>query len=133
MLGLNALQEKFCIEYVLHGNTIKAARNAGYCKKAVKKAEREQTKESKDNEHSLLRRQACLLLNKREIKKRIEEITNENYKDKIASKEDALKFLSNKMSDENAKDADRIRAAELILRRYPVLDDDEKDEIIFER
>jgi phage terminase small subunit len=133
MLGLNALQEKFCIEYVLHGNTIKAARNAGYCKKAVKKAEKEQTKEARESEHSLLRRQACLLLNKKEIKKRIEEITNENYKGKIADKEDALKFLSELMADKNAKDSDRIRAAELILRRYPVLDDDEKDEIIFER
>lgn len=116
---LNARQQRFCIEYVRTGNATQAAIAAGYNEKTATQ-------------------QASRLLTKVNILTEISRLSEPEKKERIASKDEVLEFLTavvrGEIKDkgytiegiEIEKDPsvrDRTRAAELLGKRYAIFRD----------
>ena len=94
---MNDRQKRFCELYAIDGNATTAAIGAGYSRK---------TAASIGSEN----------LQKPEIQKYIRDLQDQAAALRIASLTETKAFLSEKMRDPDAKDSDRIKAAELLLR-----------------
>lgn len=94
---MNTRQNAFCLEYAKSGNATKAAEAAGYSKRTA-------------------RSQGQRLLTKDDIKAALCQIEQETNSERIATIQDVQAFWSEIMKDETQKTADRLRAAELLVK-----------------
>ena len=96
---MNLKQKMFCEYYcgICKGNAAAAAIKAGYKENYAKK-------------------HAYKLLNNPEIKAYIREITSQKTAENIATIEDIHAFWTEIMNNEEARIADRLRAAELLAK-----------------
>lgn len=120
---LTERQKLFCQEYLIDMNASKSAERAGYAK-------------------SSCRQVACNLLKNKEIKEYLDEKLKEIEDDKIAKAEEVLKYLSSvmrgkekeevlvlvgdgiqRLEEKNISAKDRIRAGELLGKRYGIFID----------
>ncbi len=113
-------QRKFCDEYIIDCNASKAAERAGYSQKS-----------SKTIGHQLTANPECMRL----IRSRLDSLHNE----KIADAKEIIEFLTSIMrgdsdakAPEGIKDMsvstkDRLRAAELLSKRYGILKETEDE------
>ena len=123
-MKLNARQKAFCEYYVACGNTTDAAIKAGYSKRTAR---------------SIGQR----LLTNVDIKKYIEELMQKTQTERIATAEEVLNYLTSIMRGEGQDEIvaatgdvvktspsikDRIKAAELIGKRYALWTDKTKIE-----
>lgn len=92
-------QKRFCDEYLIDLNATKSAIRAGYSSK---------TAYSIGDEN----------LKKPEIKAYIEEKLEEIKSQNIADAKEVLEYLSRTMRCDNIQDRDRLKAAELLGKRY---------------
>ena len=123
MAGLTLKQQKFCDEYIISGNATQAATLAGYSKKTARSIGQEN-------------------LTKPDIKKYIDERLEELESSKIAKQDEVLRYLTSIMrgfeteqtlrgtgegmqtiDDIEVSAKDRIKAAELIGKRYAMWTD----------
>lgn len=103
---LTSMQTKFCEAYAKSGNATQAAIEAGYCKSGAAKA-------------------GFVNLHNAKICQYLEEIVGAEREERIASADEVLAYLSSVLrgepQDETGlppKDSDRLRAAELLGKRY---------------
>lgn len=101
---MNVRQQKFCDYYLQSGNATDAAKKAGYS---------ERTAYSIGEEN----------LKKPEIKKYLAEHEKKAHKERIATAEEILEFLSDTMRDNETERKDRLKAAELLGKRYVLFTD----------
>lgn len=101
---MNVRQQKFCDYYLQSGNATDAAKKAGYS---------ERTAYSIGEEN----------LKKPEIKKYLAEHGKKAHKGRIADAEEILEFLSDTMRNNETERKDRIKAAELLGKRYVLFTD----------
>ena len=123
MAGLTLKQQRFADEYIISGNATQAAMLAGYSKKTARSIGQEN-------------------LTKPDIKKYIDERLEELESSKIAKQEEILKYLTSLMRGEETEQTlrglgegeqmiddievsakDRIKAAELLGKRYGIWTD----------
>ena len=123
MAGLTLKQQRFADEYIISGNATQAAILAGYSKKTARSIGQEN-------------------LTKPDIKKYIDERLDELESSKIAKQEEILKYLTSLMRGEETEQTlrglgegeqviddievsakDRIKAAELLGKRYGIWTD----------
>ena len=123
MAGLTLKQQRFADEYIISGNATQAATLAGYSKKTARSIGQEN-------------------LTKPDIKKYIDERLDELESSKIAKQEEILKYLTSLMRGEETEQTlrglgegeqmiddievsakDRIKAAELLGKRYGIWTD----------
>ena len=123
MAGLTLKQQRFADEYIISGNATQAAILAGYSKKTARSIGQEN-------------------LTKPDIKKYIDERLEELESSKIAKQEEVLKYLTSLMRGEETEQTlrglgegeqmiddievsakDRIKAAELLGKRYGIWTD----------
>lgn len=123
MAGLTLKQQRFADEYIISGNATQAAMLAGYSKKTARSIGQEN-------------------LTKPDIKKYIDERLDELESSKIAKQEEILKYLTSLMRGEETEQTlrglgegeqmiddievsakDRIKAAELLGKRYGIWTD----------
>ena len=123
MAGLTLEQQRFADEYIISGNATQAAILAGYSKKTARTIGQEN-------------------LTKLDIKKYIDERLDELESSKIARQEEILKYLTSLMRGEHTEQTlrglgegeqmiddievsakDRIKAAELLGKRYGIWTD----------
>ncbi|EKF50728.1 terminase small subunit [Lactococcus garvieae] len=128
-MKLNQKQKRFCEEYVKLGNATQAAINAGYSKKTAYS-------------------QGQRLLKNVEVQEYIAELNEELKKDSIAGADEVLQFLTSVMREEQTEEVlrldgegvqvketikvqpkDRIKAAELIGKRYALFTDKKEVEV----
>lgn len=128
-MKLNQKQKRFCEEYVNLGNATQAAINAGYSKKTAYS-------------------QGQRLLKNVEVQEYIAELNEELKKDSIAGADEVLQFLTSVMREEQTEEVlrldgegvqvketikvqpkDRIKAAELIGKRYALFTDKKEVEV----
>ena len=129
MAKLTLKQKKFADEYIISGNAMKSAIKAGYSKKYAK-----------GDSHKLLENTG--------IKNYIDERLKEIESDKIADQQEVLKYLSavmrGEMTEQTLKSVgesgqviteidvgakDRIKAAELLGKRYRLWTDKSEVEV----
>ena len=118
-------QEKFCVEYLIDLNATQAAIRAGYSEKTVNRI-------------------ASRLLLNVDIKNRINELRRKEFKDTIATAEEAEAFLAKAMRGDIEEEVvvaegriikkrisakDRIKAAELIGKRNAIFSADTQIDI----
>lgn len=101
---MNVRQQKFCDYYLQSCNATDAAKKAGYS---------ERTAYSIGEEN----------LKKPEIKKYLAEHGKKAHKERIATAEEILEFLSDTMRDNGTERKDRLKAAELLGKRYVLFTD----------
>lgn len=111
-MKLTPKQEDFCILFVKYGDATKAYKEAYKC---------DNNKTSRTNGYKNLQKQI--------IKERIAELTKGSRESQIASAEEVLEMLSKVVRGEEkdqfgleASLSDRIKAGELLLKRYKVFD-----------
>jgi phage terminase small subunit len=123
MAGLTLKQQRFADEYIINGNATQAAILAGYSEKTARSIGQEN-------------------LTKPDIKKYIDERLDELESSKIAKQEEILKYLTSLMRGEETEQTlrglgegeqmiddievsakDRIKAAELLGKRYGIWTD----------
>lgn len=119
MAELNARQQRFCIEYVRCGNATEAALIAGYNEKTARK-------------------QGSRLLTKVDIQNEISRLAEPEKKERIASKDEVLEFLTAVVRGDIKEKVvtiegieyerepsvkDKTRAAELLGKRYAIFRD----------
>ena len=128
-MELNQKQKRFCEEYVRLGNATQAAINAGYSKKTAYS-------------------QGQRLLKNVEVQNYIAELNEDLKKDSIAGADEVLQFLTSVMRGDKKEEVlrldgegiqvketikvqpkDRIKAAELIGKRYALFTDKKEVEI----
>lgn len=101
---MNVRQQKFCDYYLQSCNATDAAKKAGYS---------ERTAYSIGEEN----------LKKPEIKKYLAEHGKKAHKERIATAEEILEFLSDTVRDDEVGRKDRLKAAELLGKRYALFED----------
>lgn len=101
-LGLTIKQQKFCDEYLISGNATDAAVKAGYSKKTARVIGGEN-------------------LLKPAIKEYLDGKMKELEQSKIASAEEVLQYITSVVRSEGEETKDRIKAAELLSKRYGLL------------
>lgn len=128
-MKLNQKQKRFCEEYVRLGNATQAAIEAGYSKKTAYS-------------------QGQRLLKNVEVQNYIAELNEDLKKDSIAGADEVLQFLTSVMREEQTEEVlrldgegvqvketikvqpkDRIKAAELIGKRYALFTDKKEVEV----
>jgi phage terminase small subunit len=126
---LNQKQKRFCEEYVRLGNATQSAIEAGYSKKTAYS-------------------QGQRLLKNVEVQNYIAELNEDLKKDSIAGADEVLQFLTSVMREEQTEEVlrldgegvqvketikvqpkDRIKAAELIGKRYALFTDKKEVEV----
>lgn len=100
--NLTVKQKAFCENYIITGNATQSYKNAGYS----------------SNSYANLRKEGSRLLKKPEIQAYIDELMKEKDSLLIAKQDEVLEFLTATMRNEGANNSDRIRAAELLGKRY---------------
>lgn len=101
---MNVRQQKFCDYYLQSGNATDAAIKAGYSWKTA---------------YSIGQR----LLKNVEIEKYNAEHQQKAHKERIATAEEILEFLSDTVRDGEVGRKDRLKAAELLGKRYALFED----------
>ena len=101
---MNVRQQKFCDYYLQSGNATEAAIKAGYSKKTA---------------YSIGQR----LLKNVEIEKYLSEHQQKEHNSRIATAEEVLEFLSGTMRNEEIGRKERLKAAELLGKRYALFED----------
>lgn len=101
---MNVRQQKFCDYYLQSGNATDAAIKAGYSEKTA---------------YSIGQR----LLKNVEIEKYNTEHQQKAHKERIATAEEILEFLSDTVRDDEVGRKDRLKAAELLGKRYALFTD----------
>jgi len=101
---VNVRQQKFCDYYLQSGNATDAAIKAGYSEKTA---------------YSIGQR----LLKNVEIEKYNTEHQQKAHKERIATAEEILEFLSDTVRDDEVGRKDRLKAAELLGKRYALFED----------
>lgn len=101
---MNVRQQKFCDYYLQSGNATDAAIKAGYSEKTARAIGAEN-------------------LTKLNIQKYLEEHGKKAQTERIATAEEVLEFLSETMRDGEAGRKDRLKAAELLGKRYSLFED----------
>lgn len=101
---MNVRQQKFCDYYLQSGNATDAAIKAGYSGKTA---------------YSIGQR----LLKNVEIEKFNAEHQQKAHKERIATAEEILEFLSDTVRDGEVGRKDRLKAAELLGKRYALFED----------
>ena len=101
---MNVRQQKFCDYYLQSGNATDAAIKAGYSGKTA---------------YSIGQR----LLKNVEIEKYNAEHQQKAHKERIATAEEILEFLSDTVRDGEVGLKDRLKAAELLGKRYALFED----------
>lgn len=101
---MNVRQQKFCDYYLQSGNATDAAIKAGYSGKTA---------------YSIGQR----LLKNVEIEKYNAEHQQKAHKERIATAEEILEFLSDTVRDGEVGRKDRLKAAELLGKRYALFED----------
>ncbi len=128
-MKLNQKQKRFCEEYVRLGNATRSAIEAGYSKKTAYS-------------------QGQRLLKNVEVQNYIAELNEDLKKDSIAGADEVLQFLTSVMREEQTEEVlrldgegvqvketikvqpkDRIKAAELIGKRYALFTDKKEVEV----
>lgn len=128
-MKLNQKQKRFCEEYVSLGNATQSAIEAGYSKKTAYS-------------------QGQRLLKNVEVQNYIAELNEDLKKDSIAGADEVLQFLTSVMREEQTEEVlrldgegvqvketikvqpkDRIKAAELIGKRYALFTDKKEVEV----
>ena len=120
MAKLNARQELFCLEYIKDGNATQAAIRAGYSEKTAGSI-------------------STRLLQKVNIRARIDELMAEMQQEKIADAEEVLRYLTSVIRGEATEEVavgtpigpevitkriggrEQVKAAELLAKRYGLL------------
>ena len=101
---MNVRQQKFCDYYLQSGNATDAAIKAGYSGKTA---------------YSIGQR----LLKNVEIEKYNADHQQKAHKERIATAEEILEFLSDTVRDGEVGRKDRLKAAELLGKRYALFED----------
>lgn len=101
---MNVRQQKFCDYYLQSGNATDAAIKAGYSSKTA---------------YSIGQR----LLKNVEIEKYNAKHQQKAHKERIATAEEILEFLSDTVRDDEVGRKDRLKAAELLGKRYALFED----------
>ena len=101
---MNVRQQKFCDYYLQSGNATESAIKAGYSKKTA---------------YSIGQR----LLKNVEIEKYLSEHQQKEHNSRIATAEEVLEFLSGTMRNEEIGRKERLKAAELLGKRYALFED----------
>lgn len=101
---MNVRQQKFCDYYLQSGNATDAAIKAGYSEKTARAIGAEN-------------------LTKLDIQKYLAEHEKKAHKERIATAEEILEFLSDTMRDNETERKDRLKAAELLGKRYVLFTD----------
>lgn len=101
---MNVRQQAFCDYYLQSGNATEAAKKAGYS---------ERTAYSIGEEN----------LKKPEINKYLAEHGKKAHKERIATAEEVIEFLTETMRDDEVGRKDRLKAAELLGKRYALFTD----------
>lgn len=101
---MNVRQQKFCDYYLQSGNATDAAIKAGYSSKTA---------------YSIGQR----LLKNVEIEKYNAEHQQKAHRERIATAEEILEFLSDTVRDDEVGRKDRLKAAELLGKRYALFED----------
>lgn len=101
---MNVRQQKFCDYYLQSGNATDAAIKAGYSSKTARAIGAEN-------------------LTKLDIQKYLAEHEKKAHKERIATAEEILEFLSETMRDNETERKDRLKAAELLGKRYVLFTD----------
>jgi phage terminase small subunit len=110
-------QLAFCEYYLECLNATQAATKAGYSKKTAFRIGAEN-------------------MQKPAIKKYIDERLSKLNKQKIADVNETLEFISNMMRNEKANNKDRLKAADMMMQRYKLMDNslsDNKLEVIIKK
>jgi phage terminase small subunit len=94
---MNAKMRRFCEEYSRRPNATKAAAAAGYSKKTAYA-------------------QGSRLLKNVEVIEYLQQLDAERRAEGIATADEIRMYLSSTMRNQSAKDADRLRAAELLAK-----------------
>nr|DAN97918.1 MAG TPA: Terminase small subunit [Caudoviricetes sp.] len=101
---MNVRQQKFCDYYLQSGNATDAAIKAGYSEKTARAIGAEN-------------------LTKLDIQKYLAEHEKKAHKERIATAEEILEFLSDTVRDGEVGRKDRLKAAELLGKRYALFED----------
>lgn len=101
---MNVRQQKFCDYYLQSGNATDAAIKAGYSEKTARAIGAEN-------------------LTKLDIQKYLAGHGEKAHKGRIADAEEILEFLSETMRDDDVGRKDRLKAAELLGKRYALFED----------
>ena len=99
----NERHERFCAEYLIDLNATKAAERAGYSARSAGN-------------------QGNRLMKKAEIQERITEMAQEARSEAVADATEVMEYLTAVMRGE-AEGGSRVRAAELLAKRYGLLKD----------
>lgn len=102
---MTAKQKKFCDYYLALGNATAAAVKAGYSKRSAKVIGSEN-------------------LTKPDIKAYIDERMKAAESERVADVNEVLEYLTNAMRDNEVPAKERIRAAELLGKRYNIFSGD---------
>ena len=124
-MALQARQELFCLEYIKDGNATQAAIRAGYSEKTAGSI-------------------STRLLQKVNIRARIDELMAEMQQEKIADAEEVLRYLTSVIRGEATEEVavgtpigteiitkhiggrEQVKAAELLAKRYGLLTENVK-------
>lgn len=101
---MNQRQQAFCDYYLQTGNATEAAKKAGYSEKTAYSIGTENLK-------------------KPEIQKYLESRVKKAHTERIATAEEILEFLSETVRCEDCIRKDRLKAAELLGKRYALFTD----------
>lgn len=101
---MNVRQQKFCDYYLQSCNATDAAIKAGYSEKTARAIGAEN-------------------LTKPDIQKYLAEHGKKAHKERIATAEEILEFLSDTVRDDEVGRKDRLKAAELLGKRYALFTD----------
>lgn len=101
---MTARVKKFCDEYLVSGNATDAAKKAGYSQKTGYS-------------------QGQRLLKNAEVSEYLEKRMQELQSAKIASAEEVLQYITSVVRSENEETKDRLKASELLAKRYGMLTD----------
>ncbi len=101
---MNVRQQKFCDYYLQSCNATDAAIKAGYSEKTARAIGAEN-------------------LTKLDIQKYLAEHQQKAHKERIATAEEILEFLSDTVRDDEVGRKDRLKAAELLGKRYALFED----------
>lgn len=110
---LTARRKRFIEEMAACGNATEAARRAGYSKKTASV-------------------KGCALMKIPEIREAVEKALEEQRKNSIADLQEVQEFLTAVLRGEvpGSKTRDRVAAANILQRRYPIENSDNDDTII---
>ena len=101
---MNIRQQAFCDYYLQTGNATEAAIKAGYSEKTARAIGAEN-------------------LTKLDIQKYLAEHAKKAHRERIATAEEILEFLSDTVRDGEVGRKDRLKAAELLGKRYALFTD----------